>query len=205
MNTNQDYTMLNVDPMCWLIRYTPAAKELYRILAGKECTDLVCPRVVRRSNSDFCYYSFDMLVLLRNDTKHSLTIRLLDRLEDLSKYYEHPLGDIYEYYDEQGELCFNIPYTQLMVYFLRSGELPGGKVVCRAGFPTGVDDLEDYRPEMPTMIISTTGEGDGGEISRLARYLRHPEPGMPQFGPIGRVVERWIGENSNAAERSNDG
>ena len=49
---------------------------------------------------------------------------------------------------------------------------------------------------MPTMVVSTEGEGDGSEISRLARYLKFPEPGNPQFGPIGKITEHWIEENA---------
>lgn len=200
MNTNQDYTALALTPMYRLYKNKAAAEELYRILSGKTCDEVVCIKVRERCRGESSYYNFDMLVKLRNRTAHSLTIRFLPKLEDLDKFWEHPLGDLFEFENDAGDLCYCRPQTRLLVYFLLSDEQPGGKVICRVGFPTGEDDLEGYRAEMPTMIISTTGEGDGSEISRLARYLRHPEPGNPQFGPIGQVVECWIKEDSNAAE-----
>lgn len=204
MNEDKAITMLALQPMCRLYKNKAAAEELYRILAGKCCKEAVCIQVRERCRGAFGYCNFDMLVKLKNRIAHSLTIRFLPKLEDLDKFWEHPLGDLLEFENDAGDLCYCRPQTRLLVYFLLSDELPGGKVVCRVGFPTGEDDMEGYRAEMPTMIISTTGEGDGSEVSRLARYLRSPEPGMPQFGPIGKVVERWIADNSNSTEGGNE-
>lgn len=203
MNTSNDYTALSLTPMYRLVGDKTAGMELYRIISGRACEKVVCFKAVERSCGDFSFYIFDLLVRLKNNTKHSLAIRFLERMEDLGKFREHPFDGTFEYKDDDGEWCISRPYTRLTVYFLLSGNLPGGKTVCRVGFPTGEDDLEDYRPETPTMIISTEGEGDDSEISRLARYLRCPEPGNPQFGPIGQVVERWIADNSNSTEGGN--
>lgn len=204
MESKDNFSLLDTMPLYWLINDKPAAMMLYKIISGKKCKDIMCTRFVERSHEKISYINYDLLVAWNNGTVHSLTIRLLQKLEDLENFIEYPFEELFEIEDEEDELCCYIPRTRLLVYFLLSGALPGGKTVCRVGFPTGEDDIEDYLPEMPTMIISTEGEGDGSEISRLARYLKCPKPGNPQFGAIGRVVERWIEEYSNAAERSNN-
>ena len=196
MHQEQSFTMLALHPMYRLFQNKAAVEELYRILSGKTCEESVCIQVCERSCGGFSYYNFDLLVRCQNRTFHSLTIRFLKKLDDLDRFWEDSLGNLFEFENEQGALCFGVPQTRLLVYFLLSGALPAGKTICRAGFPTGEDDLENYRTQMPTMVVCTEGEGDGSEISRLARYLRHPEPGNPQFGPIGKITEHWIEENA---------
>lgn len=190
MDINGNFSMFGMMQIYQLVSDMPAAKMLYKILSGKDCEEVVCVQVHKRVCEEYSDYSFVLFVRWKNKTYHSMTIRMLEKLENLDKFYEHPGGNWAEFENEQGELCFCVPRTRLLVYFLLSNEQPNGKTVCKVGFPTGEDDMEGYQADMPTMIISTVGEGDGSVLSELARYLRNPDPDDHRFGAIGKVVKR---------------
>lgn len=185
-----EFTLLDAECIFALISDFRAATILYHMLGGNKNHFVVDARM-RWNGWGGCekkegqVQSFDMLAKDPFGMHHSMTVRFLASLDDLSEIEEHRFAKVWER-NEDGRFLICCPAARVLVYFTQA-DLPGGKLVCRYGFPMTADDLS-LPAELPTQIVSTS-VNDGSELAEFVQYLKHPDPQTQKYGQLSKRVE----------------
>lgn len=181
---DNEFSLLNRAWMWHLVYTRKVATKIYHLLGGKETHTVMRSRWVECGKSISC----DLLAKDNNELTHAMSLRFVDSLDEVKKFKEHWLADVWEY-SIDGEEYSCTPATQMLVYFLND-RLPGDKQVCRTGFLLIPDDI-DINAEMPTQIISTVTD-DGSELAKLVQYLRGPTRNRIEYGPLADRVDELL-------------
>lgn len=166
-----------------LARDHKAAQVLYHALGGKQTHIVIATRWIRRwftyKGAEYELFSSEILVKDEWNRLHMMILRVIDDLEILDMISEDPLGDIWDFH-YQGKACFGSASSTVVVY-LTSAKLPGGKAVCRFGFPLIPDDImrkSDYENEARAVLNTLR--------NRLGKFSLELAEEKTRILPIGR-------------------